>query len=408
MKKAYLNDLKVLNEEGDFVMNPKFRYLRNNEVGDDIFESRITDEYDLVYYGDLWFFKSEPAVKLQFIFDTGSSWLWAGLDDCVGCPSVQTLPKSQLANCVQDKNITYGSGVISGKICKTKVSITDNEDQAVKDFRMIAVDNATLEGISNTNWDGIIGLLPTNISGSDLLVTSLKNQGVIDHAVFCVRYLKDGSEITFGGSDENVTFTYTSLYDHNYWSVGLRRIRYGDVVIGGEAKRGVIDTGSSLLLLPKQDFTRWFSAISRNKTCGDYNGYKGCYCDGGKSEFQDMYVLFDNYEYKISTDNYIEQITANDRQFCYFLVGQLGSFSVPTAILGDAFIRNYYIMHDMENMRVGLYGDYMVYFKSESNTIVYVIIGVCIVGVIGAAFGIYLCTRSKEKDSPDGLLEDED
>lgn len=83
--------------------------------------------------------------------------------------------------------------------------------------------------------------------------------------------------------------------------------------------------------------------------------------------FDDIYVMFDNYEYQIRPQEYVQVIDSKGNNFCYFLVGKNGHFSIPTAVLGDSFIRNYYIYHDMENKQIGLYGEYMEYFESDKT-----------------------------------------
>lgn len=140
-------------------------------------------------------------------------------------------------------------------------------------MRILKVESAKLPNLQNTEWDGIVGLLPTATGGSQLLVEQMKAQGYIKNAAFSVHYIdsKYGSEITFGGFDDSLVesidnFTFTKLYDNNYWSVRLRGIKYGDIEIGGHAERGILDTGTSLLMLPEQDYNRWFTEITRNKT----------------------------------------------------------------------------------------------------------------------------------------------
>lgn len=258
-------------------------------------------------------------------------------------------------------------------MCKTKISLTDSNEQAIKDYKILAVDKAELDIAAPVLWDGIVGLLPASNKSHPSFVSELKKQGIIEREMFSVRYIDQeyGSEITFGGFDSAYVpsannFTYTDVYDSKYWSVGVRRIKYGDVVIGGEAIRGIIDTGSAKIMLPPQDYNRWFEQVSKGKTCGDYGSYKGCYCLN-RFDFKDIYIMFDLYEYKISPVSYVEHAKINGQIFCYFLVGELQNSTLPTAILGDAFIRNYYILHDMENQRIGLYGGYMVYFPPESN-----------------------------------------
>lgn len=267
------------------MINPNpHRNLDETEKDHEDYDTDIINQGDMVYYGDLWFFNAEPKTKLQFIFDTGSSWVWAGTEDCDTCPSNEKIPKTQLKNCKETKSLKYGSGTLDGQVCETSLSTEDDSEKVLKDFRMIAVSSANMPNLTNTEWDGIVGLLPTSNSGADLLVVKMKEQGLIKHAVFSVLYLdsKHGSTITFGGLDEEhekdlSKFTFTNLYDENYWSVGIRKMRYGDIDIGGEAKRGILDTGSSLLLLPDKDYHRWLAAVTQGKTCGDYGSYKGCF-----------------------------------------------------------------------------------------------------------------------------------
>lgn len=107
--------------------------------------------------------------------------------------------------------------------------------------------------------------------------------------------------------------------------------------------------------------------------------------------------MFDEYEYRITSNQYVEEVQTDKGKFCYFMIGLLGSFSTPSAILGDAFIRNYYIYHDIENKRIGLHGDYMEYFKPESRRWFYFIIFGILGVVIIVAFSLYYATREKQE-----------
>ena len=51
---------------------------------------------------------------------------------------------------------------ISGKVWESKISITNNEGQLIKDFKMLAVESTTLKFDSSTQWSGVVGLLPSN------------------------------------------------------------------------------------------------------------------------------------------------------------------------------------------------------------------------------------------------------
>lgn len=42
-------------------------------------------------------------------------------------------------------------------------------------------------------------------------------------------------------------------------------------------------------------------------------------------------------------------------------------FKKNSVILGDAFLRGYYVYHDIADKKIGLYGEYMVYYGSKIN-----------------------------------------
>ena len=109
--------------------------------------------------------------------------------------------------------------------------------------------------------------------------------------------------------------------------------------------------------------------------------------------------MFDSFEYKISPINYVEQVNIDGHIFCYFLIGELQNSTLPTAILGDPFIRNYYILHDMESQRIGLYGGYMVYYPPDSNRFFkFFAIAACI-GIILLGFILYIYTRDANRQA---------
>ena len=141
-------------------------------------------------------------------------------------------------------------------------------------MRTVAVKDATVFTPKHVQWDGILGLSPTPRSGSDSFVLKMKQQGIIDTAAFGVYYGDDkyGSEITFGGVDtdrvpsiDNLTFT--DLKDLNYWSVNITTIKYGDTVLNKDTRYGVIDTGTSIIIIPSEDFSSFLNETQNNNAC---------------------------------------------------------------------------------------------------------------------------------------------
>ena len=68
--------------------------------------------------------------------------------------------KCRTLNEKDQSSITFSSGYISGKVCKTKISITESAEQEIQGFQILAVDKAELDIAPPVLWDGIVGLLP--------------------------------------------------------------------------------------------------------------------------------------------------------------------------------------------------------------------------------------------------------
>jgi hypothetical protein len=101
-----------------------------------------------------------------------------------------------------------------------------------------------------------------------------------------------------------------------------------------------------------------------------------------------LYFKLANYEFKVSPEKYISQTWNSNKKYCLFLV-QGSNIKKDTIILGDSFMTNYYVYHDVTNKKMGLYGDYMVYRKVETYTIE-TFIKENIIVVIGVIAGIVL------------------
>lgn len=406
LTKVYNKGLKIQDKYGNFVANPDYTLLPEGqrELGE-TYDSSITNEGDLTYYGPLYFFTSDGSAyaKLNILMDTGSSWLWAWSSSGSGCPSYRTLqsnlffPSSSVSNtwssCSDSgtKTINYGSGSISGNIKYTKVGLSSSASSAISFLKTIEVTNTKLS-IGSTNWSGIVGLLPSTSSGSDLFIQKLFDSSIIPANSFGVYYTDStsGSTITFGGFDTNRVssiskFTFTTLLDTTYWKVSLRSVKYGNSTLENTSSAAVLDSGTSLIMWKSDTFNSFKSSL-RNQLWGTLSsGFYACPCNS-ENDFSSLYFLFNNYEYQVEPKEYISVTYVSGKKYCYFYLAASSSY----LYLGDAFFRNYYIYHDISNKRVGLYGSYMVYYDSPPKDLLYIIIGAC-VGLIALVVGVWVC-----------------
>lgn len=220
----------------------------------------------------------------------------------------------------------------------------------------------------NIQSDGIIGVAPKVPYGeyAESFVTQLFNAGVIAKNAFGVDYRASDStsKVILGGYDTTIieddsSFNFINLTDSYYWSVNYNKTTYGDQdIIFKQRTYAILDTGTSLAYWPEYIYTQLYEKISANRTCGITNrGYKAWVCET-VDDFQNITLQFDDRIYYFPPSTYAELNQIANGSICEFNIESMDLFGrQDTALIGDSFIMNYYLYHDVENMRVGFYGD---------------------------------------------------
>jgi hypothetical protein len=82
--KVNLSRLHLSDEQRSLQKDRMIEYAkttqRSDDLSEDVFDLDIVNYHDLTYYGTLWFFNTDPPQKLEMCFDTGSSWVWVGVE----------------------------------------------------------------------------------------------------------------------------------------------------------------------------------------------------------------------------------------------------------------------------------------------------------------------------------------
>ena len=146
--------------------------------------------------------------------------------------------------------------------------------------------------------------------------------------------------------------------------------------------------------MPSEMFEGLKKLVSLGKKCGHMGVYYGCYWNS-KYDFDPLFFKIENYEYKAAQENYIVETWSGRKKFCYLLATG-SNIKKSSVILGDSFLRNYYVYHDVTNRRMGLYGDFMLYYKPSLFTPAFwIIFGTIIWGILMTIFWLYYCLICK-------------
>jgi saccharopepsin len=308
----------------------------------------VTNFMNAQYFSEITI--GTPPQSFKVVLDTGSSNLWVPSQSCgsIACYLHSTYDSASSSTYKANGSefeIHYGSGSLSGFISNDDVSIGDLKIKG-QDFA-----EATEEpglAFAFGRFDGILGLGYDTISVNKIVPPfyQMVNQGLLDEPVFAF-YLGDTegeSEATFGGVDKSRyegKIEWIPLRRKAYWEVDLDFIAYGDEVAELENTGVILDTGTSLNVIPSS------LAELLNSEMGAKKGYNGQYtieCEK-RNTLPDITFSLSGSNYSLPATDYILEVSGSC--ISTFQGMDIPEPAGPLAILGDAFLRRYYSVYDL-------------------------------------------------------------
>jgi saccharopepsin len=298
-----------------------------------------------------------PPQSFKVVLDTGSSNLWVPSRSCssIACYLHSTYDSSSSSTYKSNGSefeIHYGSGSLTGFVSNDVMSIGDLK---IKGQDFAEATNEPGLAFAFGRFDGILGLGYDTISVNKIIPPfyQMIEQKLLDEPVFAF-YLGSGesdSEAVFGGVDKDHytgKIEYIPLRRKAYWEVDLESIAFGDEVAEMDNTGVILDTGTSLNVLP--------SALAEllNKEIGAEKGYNGQYTVDCKKRdsLPDITFNLAGSNYSLPASDYILEVSGSC--ISTFQGMDIPEPAGPLAILGDAFLRRYYSVYDLGKNAVGL------------------------------------------------------
>jgi len=301
-----------------------------------------------------------PPQEFKVVLDTGSSNLWVPSQDCGSIACYLHTKYDHSGSSTYKKNgsdfaIRYGSGSLEGYVSQDTMQIGD-----LKIKNQLFAEATSEPGLAFAfgRFDGILGLGYDTISVNGITPPfyNMIDQGLLDEKVFAF-YLSNTadegseSEAIFGGvNTDHYTgkMTKIPLRRKAYWEVDLDAISFGDQTAEMDSTGAILDTGTSLIALPTT------LAELLNKEMGAKKSYNGQYTvDCAKrDELPDLTFTLTGYNFTIGPYDYILEVQGSC--ISSFMGFDIPAPAGPLVILGDAFLRQWYSVYDLENNAVGL------------------------------------------------------
>jgi hypothetical protein len=274
-----------------------------------------------------------PAQTFTVVPDTGSSNLWMYSSECWSLPCWYHKTYNHKHSSTWKKDgekfdIQYGSGGVKGTVSWDNAAIGDVKST----MGFGEVTSVSGIGFYTSQMSGILGLAYDSIS-VDGLKTFMTNSDLKEKSFSF--YLKDTSEESYmvipGWDSENyATIDTHKVVEQKYWALKLDSIAQGDKVIDASAYKAVIDSGTSLLVGPKDLVDPLIAGITINQDCS------------GLDQLPDLTFTIDGTAYTLTPDEYALKVSLAGQTEC--LLG-IQSMVFPAGfdyfIFGDVFMRKY-------------------------------------------------------------------
>ncbi|TNV79382.1 hypothetical protein FGO68_gene14782 [Halteria grandinella] len=266
-----------------------------------------------------------------------------------------------------DKIRYLDGSFIRGVIARDTVSIDASQTFKATSFQFLF---GTTQGGFECD-DGLIGMARMNGGQAyPQFIDQLYTQGKIGSKVFSMYlagYGEDQSTLQLGGYDTSYLklpangITYVPLTDYNvFWAAKINAVRVGlsDYDSDGITELGwtlpspgygILDSGTSLMLIPQNVFPNVMKALLRNVSAKKsvYGYYTTYDCD--PSQYDTLYLQMGSHWFGIPPQAFI--YTFSDTNEC--VIG-FKSMQGDIWLIGDVFLRSYYSVWDHDNDSIGL------------------------------------------------------
>jgi len=312
----------------------------------------IQDYQNAQYYGDVQV--GTPGQTESVIFDTGSSNLWVPNTRPMlsGKKIYDHTKSSSYKRNGTTFAIQYGSGPVSGVYSSDHVTIGDN--LLLRDYTFAEVDKTSGLGLGYRlgKFDGILGLGWDSISvgGVPTPMKALVSSGQLDAPVFAF-YLGDQhpGELVFGGVDgKHYTggFSFVPLSSESYWEVELQGVSVAGESVG-DAGKAIVDSGTSLLAGPPAEVQAIAAKLGARSVLGKEFMVS---CDAA---LPDLAFSMGDRAFVLKKDDLILQ-AAGSQCLLGLMAIDVPPPRGPLWILGDVFMRKYYVQFDWGKARIGI------------------------------------------------------
>lgn len=322
----------------------------------------VGDHNNLIYTAEISV--GTPRQQLSVQLDTGSANLWVPSVSVGGEPRFRPNHSFTFRRAGGVYFEAYGTGNIEGVYCTDVVAVGS---VVLENYTFGLIDTVSGLGAFSSkmpagSFDGILGLgLPgARVGPYPTVLQAMVQSGQLEEPVFGF-YLGNeaAGEIVFGGVDPGHVasgFTFVnvteSLLGPGFWAVPLEGVKVGSNLTLTASSTAIIDSGTSLISGPKDEVDVIASALGAISLHGDGSTVYVMPCNATAQ--QSIAFAIGGRDFVLTVEDLV--FVRHDGVCALGLQGGAdGQVQVgATWILGDVFMRKFYVQFDLGRRRVGL------------------------------------------------------
>lgn len=313
----------------------------------------LTSFQQSYYYGTIQI--GTPKKDFIILFDTGSSNLWVPSSKCSNCRRTTSRydPTKSSTSMADGREffIRYGTGEMTGHVIKDKVYLGGLVTTA--GFALAEKEPGNI--FQSSKFDGLLGMAWPRIAvdGIEPVMQKLFDDKQLDFNMFAFYLNSDDrkkGELTIGGTNPSRyqgDIYYVPLSAETYWQVNMP-----EMVINGkrmnQVTQAIVDSGTSLLVGPKDDVARIAQACGAQALGGGQYGVRRSQANNVPNLTVTIGVQGQALSLQIRGSSLLMDI--GDRN--WYLLG-VSVMDQDLWILGDVLMREFYSVFDITNRRVG-------------------------------------------------------
>lgn len=298
------------------VLSPDERVESSGMAQESKIDVEMANIINYLYYGTVYV--GEKRQGFRVVFDTGSDWFW--VQDATRCPPKQCKAKSKFwcdskKNCKflgYNKTMGYLDGTkVEGQVFQDNIYLTSSSKGVGASYH--GINAFRVSDPTNSPIDGLMGV---GLRSEANVLQALKTAGVINDRIFTIYFYDNpyangnvDSMVTFGGYNPSYiqgNYTYSPLVSTDTWTIEMKEFLVGDQKIALTNTKALIDTGTSYVIMPLEEFTLFTQIIKTTVSSAcDFSNKEYTCPSMALTKFPTLKVKFGTQEFILEPKNYV-------------------------------------------------------------------------------------------------------